>query len=247
MSGWYAMKRGWLSHEALAPVGPWSRAEAWVFLLESAAIKPTTIDIGGRPYTVPRGSCCFSLRFLAAKWKWSVKAVQGFLDVLTRHGVVAVTVAKTGNGTKTKRTQITLCNYEKYQTPGNKTETRGKQKGDKEEQETKDITLDADASKGADAPQGALVEVNLVHSALWTAGKQFLASRGVKNPGAMIGRWLKDNPDPLHIIAALGAAQKSGTQDPIPYIQSLLSKPQGQVPDLDSLFAAVSSQQGATQ
>lgn len=216
MSGWYAMKRGWLDHEAFTPKGPWSRAEAWVFLVESAAYAPTTIDIGGRPYVVARGSCCFALRFLATKWKWSVKAVQSFLATLERHEAIKVSVAKTGNGTKTKRTQITLCNYEKYQSFGDKRETREKQKGDKEEQGN-NISVLSEREAEASAP----VEVSVTSSAVWNAGKPFLASRGVKDPGPMIGRWLKSH-SPLAILSAIEAAQKSGSQDPIPYITETL-------------------------
>lgn len=216
MSGWYAMKRGWLDHEAFRPVGPWSKSEAWVFLVESAAFKPTTIDIGNRPYVVPRGACCFSLRFLAGKWKWSVKAVQTFLKTLESHDAIKISVAKTGNGTKTKRTQITLCNYDKYQSFGHKTDTKGKQKGDKEEQ-----VNNISSKEEAASPPSKPVEVSVSSSAVWNAGKPFLSSRGVGDPGAMIGKWLKSYP-PLSILAAIDAAQKCGTEDPIRYITKAL-------------------------
>ena len=107
MSGWYAVKRGTIEHELFAPVGKWSKFEAWNWLIEAAAYRPTTIDIGGKPYTVPRGACCFSRRFLAQKWGWSRKAVDSFLDKLAAHGAVELSEAKTGVGTRSKRSQIT--------------------------------------------------------------------------------------------------------------------------------------------
>jgi uncharacterized protein YdaU (DUF1376 family) len=65
------------------------------------------------------------------------------------------------------------------------------------------------------------VEVNLISKAVWDAGKPFLASRGIPNAGAMIGRWLKSHP-PLALLQAIEAAQRSGTHDPIPYITEAL-------------------------
>jgi uncharacterized protein YdaU (DUF1376 family) len=86
-------------------------------------------------------------------------------------------------------------------------------------------TLEADASNGAGAP--TTIEVSVTSAAVWAAGKPYLASRGVENPGAMIGRWLKSH-SPLALLGAIEAAQKSGTQDPVPYIiEALKEKPHG--------------------
>lgn len=239
MSGWYAMKRGWLDHEVFEPEGRWSRAEAWVWMVEAAAYKPTTIDLGGKPHVVPRGALCFSLRFLGKRWRWSTKAVQTFLRDLEAHGVVRSEVIRGGHGGETRRTQVTLCNYEKYQSVGNAGETRGKRAGNEEEQGNKDNTLEAIASNGAGAP--TTIEVSVTSSAVWNAGKPFLASKGVDNPGAMIGRWLKTH-SPLEVLAALESAQKSGTQDPVPYITEALKggqhgKPSKSRAQLDAFLA----------
>lgn len=218
MSGWYAMRRGWLDHEIFAPSGQWSKAEAWVWMVEAACFKPTVIDIGGKPYTVPRGALCYSERFMSDKFKWSRKALQTFLGQLEAHGVIARTVARTGTGTKSKRNQITLCNYEKYQSAGAKSEPKERQKGTKEEQGNKETSsLPSEVLPEASQP----IEVSVLSKAVWDAGKPYLAGRGVPNAGAMIGRWLKDHP-PLALLAAIEAAQKSGTHDPIPYINETL-------------------------
>lgn len=220
MSGWYAVKRGTIEHELFAPVGKWSKFEAWNWMIEAAAYKPTVIDIGGKPYTVPRGALCFSQRFLATKFKWSKKAITTFLETLESHNAITVGVIATGTGTRSKRTQVTLCNYEKYQSSGTKTEPKGDQKGTKEEQETnKNLPLEAAALS---APNSEAVEVSVLSKAVWNIGKPFLASRGVKNPGAIIGRWLKASQPP-DILAAFDLAQRAGTQDPIPYITQILN------------------------
>lgn len=216
MSGWYAMKRGWLEHEMFSPVGRWSKAEAWVWLVENACFKPTSVDLGGKPHSVPRGSLCHSLRFMATKWRWSTKAVQTFLRDLEAHGVVKFSVITGGHGGETRRTQITLCNYHKYQSTGNAQETREKRTGNKEEQGNKETTSLSEES-GDSEP----IRVSLVTTTLWAMGKQYLSQHGIQNSGSLIGRWLKTS-EPLQIIAAIDAAQKSGTQDPIPYITEAL-------------------------
>lgn len=241
MSGWYAVKRGTITHELFAPVGKWSKFEAWNWMLEAAAYKPTVIDIGGKPYTVPRGALCFSQRFLAAKFKWSKKGLTTFLDTLESHGAIKVGVIATGTGTRSKRTQVTLCNYEKYQSAGTKTEPKGDQKGTKDKQVTNNNTLPSEENAPS-APECTTIEVSVLSKAVWDAGKPFLASRGVGNPGAIIGKWLKAS-SPSDILSALEAAQRAGTQDPIPYITARLNGKSSQ-PSMAEIFAELDRQKG---
>ncbi|WP_422028131.1 hypothetical protein [Roseovarius sp.] len=209
MSGWYAMKRGWMDHEIFESKQPYTKREAWVWIVESAAYKATPVDIGGKPYTVPRGGMCFSLRFLAQKWRWSVKAVQTFLSQLEAHGIVQVSVAKTGTGTKTKRTQITLCNYDKYQQVGDKTETREKQKSDKEEQ-------------GNNIPVGSADALD-PDKVLFDSGIQYLTASGIPERKArmLLGKWRKEHGTEA-VIAALGRAKREGAIEPVAFIEGCL-------------------------
>ena len=214
--GWFAIKRGALEHDMFAPKGPWSKFEAWVWMVESAAITDTIIDIGGKPYTVPRGAMCFSQRFMATKFKWSKKAVTTFLAQLQAHKSIVISVAKTGNGTRSKRNQVTLCNYDKYQHGGTKTEPKGDQKGAKEEQLTTIPVGRADKSALSE-----VVDFSSPQATAWTFGKPMLAKAGVKDPGAMIGKWCRDYCA-VELLAALQAADKAQTQDPVPYITATL-------------------------
>ena len=218
MNGWYAMKRGWLDHEAFKPKGPWSRAEAWVWMVENAAFKATTIDIGGKPYTVPRGSLCFSERFLSTKFKWSRKALQTFLSQLEAHSVIEKTVAKTGTGTRSKRSQVRLCNYDKYQFDGTKTEPKQNQNSAKEEQGKQINTIPVGETEVSEP-----IKVSVLTTALWSSGVQYLKSCDIaeKQARSLIGRWRKGNSD-VDILSAIEAAQKEGTHDPIPYITEAL-------------------------
>lgn len=76
-------------------------------------------------------------------------------------------------------------------------------------------------AKATDGEAVEPVEVSVVSAAVWKAGKPFLASKGVANAGGMIGRWLKSYP-PLALLQAIEAAQRAGTEDPIPYITEAL-------------------------
>ena len=206
MSGWFAVKRGALEHELFRPEGKWSKFEAWAWMIESAAISERSVDIGGKPYPVKRGQLSFSERFLSGKWVWSQKAVQTFLGKLEAHGAITIELAKTGNGTKSKRTLITLCNYEKYQTPGIKTESRGNQKSIKEEQVT-----NIPPSEGASADAAKVI---------FDSGKRILSAAGVpsQKAGSMLGKWRRDHGDDA-LISALGKAQREGAIDPIAFIE----------------------------
>lgn len=204
--GWFALRRGTLEHEIFAPKGAWTRFEAWVWMIEAAAYRPKTIDIGGKPYTVERGCLCFSQRFLAAKFKWSKKAVTTFLEHLEAHGAIKIGVAKTGNGTRSKRTQVSLCNYDKYQATGAKTDPKGDQKGTKEEQ-VNNIPV-GEASPSGD-PKSIIFGSGL--ALLQRAGLTERQARG------LLGKWCKDHGDAA-VIDALGRAQREGAIDPVAFI-----------------------------
>lgn len=211
MSGWFAVKRGTLEHELFAPQGKWSRYEAWMWLVENAAYKPTEIDIGGKPYTVPRGALCYSLRFLAEKWGWSVKVVRTFLERLQSHRAIDISTAQIGTKKGTARTLIKLCNYDKYQSAGQGEGTARAQQGHKEEQGN-NIPVGANADAPADP-------VKLV----FDAGVRLLMASGKKNPEArqIVGKWRKGHSDEA-LLAAIGRCQREGAVDPVGYISGAL-------------------------
>ena len=214
MSGWYSVKRGMLDHELFAPVGKWSRAEAWLWMIEAAAMSETVIDIGGKPITVQRGCLCFSLRFLAAKWRWGVKAVRCFLTKLEAHKAIEVSMVGSKKGTQegTGRTHIKLCNYDKYQTPGHTKGTGRAQEGHKEEQITSSV---AKATAADAAPDPVKVMFDSGRSLLMAAGKSRDAASKI------LGQW-RNEYGPEAVIAALGRAQREGAIEPVAFINGCL-------------------------
>lgn len=107
MSGHYRMARGWQDHEVFGN-DPYSRRDAWVWIIEHAAWADHTIIVGGKRLTLRRGQLCHAYRHLADTWKWSVAAVQRYVARLQANTMIECS-ADTG------RLVITVCNYEIYQ------------------------------------------------------------------------------------------------------------------------------------
>jgi hypothetical protein len=112
--GYFLIARGLLEHPRFKPQGAFSSAEAWLWLLESAAHTPRDVPTTNGRHRVTvhlePGQLTFSVRFLASKWSWSDKRVQRFLSVLVLDRSVTTQ-------TTTGQTLITLCNWAKYQRP----------------------------------------------------------------------------------------------------------------------------------
>ena len=107
MSGHYRMARGWQEHEVFGN-DPYSRRDAWVWIIEHAAWTDHTIIVGGKRLTLRRGQLCHAYRHLADTWKWSVAAVQRYVARLQANTMI-------GCSADTGRLVITVCNYEIYQ------------------------------------------------------------------------------------------------------------------------------------
>lgn len=123
-AGYIKLYRGWRNDPVFNCNGPFSEAEAWLWLIENATWKDTVRRTGqGSTVTLERGQLHVSLGSLAAAWNWSIKRVRGFLDRLENSQMIAKNGAHTGaqkghsQGTvKGKNgTVLTISNYRKYQ------------------------------------------------------------------------------------------------------------------------------------
>ncbi len=118
---WYLMHRGWLDNPAFKPE-PLTEREAWLWLIENAAYEDTVACVRGQPAKICRGSLSFSLRFLAQAWGWDDPVrVRRYLRRLENWGMIALS-------TVTKQSVITLCNYERYQSPSAADDTKVQRK-----------------------------------------------------------------------------------------------------------------------
>lgn len=114
MSGWIALKRGITKHPLFK--GRPDRLLIWVWLLENAAWKPEPLDVHGKIITVERGQVCTSLRRIADETGLGLQVVRSFLDRLR-------TELQINTETTHGRSLITICNYDKYQSVGDTSNT----------------------------------------------------------------------------------------------------------------------------
>lgn len=104
------MARGWQQHPVFGRE-PFSRRDAWIWLIEHAAFTPRRVDVFGRIVEVQRGQLCRSLRDIAKEWGWDEAKVRRFLSRLQKENMIRC-------DTDARRTIITICNYEQYQNAG---------------------------------------------------------------------------------------------------------------------------------
>lgn len=153
--GVFAVDRGIFDHPVLNSREPFSRREAWLWLLSEAAWKPRSFRSQGKQIELKRGQLSHSVRFLADKWGWSKSAVGRFLDVLQTETMIE---KESGTG----QVVITICNYDQFQrvslptgtATGTQIGTEAGQQRDKEE-DIKGIESNSDSGGlFADQPAG---------------------------------------------------------------------------------------------
>jgi hypothetical protein len=118
MSGYFVVQRNLFDHVDFADE-PFTEREAWLWLISEAAWKPKRVRFGSGSIELQRGELAHSLRFMAEKWKWSVKRVRGAIDRAEKQGRITRKRAHDG-------AVITICNYDKYQLSGH---TEGQSEG----------------------------------------------------------------------------------------------------------------------
>lgn len=113
----YALTRGWMDHHIFDADEPFTRREAWIWLIENANWKDIKKRVNGQLVVLRRGQLSHSIRFIAEKWLWHRNKVDRFFLELKNE-----TMIETENGTG--QNIITICNYDKYQLIPNFYETQ---------------------------------------------------------------------------------------------------------------------------
>lgn len=120
-----------------------SRLEAWIDMLINVNYVDKKTVIKGTVYHVKRGQSIYSLSTWAKRWKWDKSATRRFLQLLEKDGMITMV-------NETQTTQITICNYERYQDERNASETQVKRKRTENETEMKQLNIEiSDTYNGA--------------------------------------------------------------------------------------------------
>ena len=110
MAGWYRMHRGWMDHDVFGR-DPLDRRSAFMWLIENAAFAPAKTRGPKGSIVLQRGQLSYSLRYLAAAWRWPEPKVRRFLRATQDAKIIDA-------ATDAGQMVITVCNYDKYQTDG---------------------------------------------------------------------------------------------------------------------------------
>ena len=116
--GYFALYRKIQDHPFYKEKRVFSKYEAWIDLLMDARHKkkPKQIVIGMRTIECGYGQSIKSLRTMGERWGWTAKKVSRFLDLLENMGQIR-------HENVTVTTRITILNYSKYDTTGNRCDT----------------------------------------------------------------------------------------------------------------------------
>lgn len=130
--------------------GPFTKREAFLWLIAEAAFKPKKRHVGGRTFELERGQLVHSIRFMARAWQWDKSRVLRFLKRLRKENMI---YTETETASETVSRVITICNYKDYQFQPNwsetAVETEARQYRDKLEKGNKEIN-----NKSTSVPYG---------------------------------------------------------------------------------------------
>jgi hypothetical protein len=144
-SRWIAVCVDMFEHPVVGMDKP-RHALAWLWMISTAAWKPTRREVAGKVINLRRGQLIASRSYIAKKTGLSEQEVRTLLVKLSTHKMLSIC----NQGTNV----ITICNYEKYQTP----QTASNQPSTSEQPGsnhtcTKDTT--STTEKNPPTPQGA--------------------------------------------------------------------------------------------
>lgn len=111
---YYRMHRGWMDNPVLDAAEPYTKREAWEWLIANAVWKERQYAVGTSVITLKPGQLATSLRHLADAWKWTKDRARRFLQTLENANMIRV---ESATEVRQSQTVVTICNYSIYQGP----------------------------------------------------------------------------------------------------------------------------------
>ena len=115
MPGFIKLYRG-LQNNPLWTSEPFTKGQAWVDLLLSAAYKDSFFMVHGVKVEVKRGQVGMSQLTMSKRWRWSRNKVRRFLDALEHEQMLE-------QQTNQLTTVVSICNYEEFQSQTKESDT----------------------------------------------------------------------------------------------------------------------------
>jgi molecular chaperone GrpE (heat shock protein) len=106
--GYIAIHRKLREHWLYEEKRVFSKFEAWIDILYDVNHQDNKFLLGSELVEVKRGSVITSLRKLSERWSWSITKVNSFLELLEQDKMLVVKK-------DTKKTRLTVVNYDFYQ------------------------------------------------------------------------------------------------------------------------------------
>lgn len=194
------MARGWQNH-ALFAGEPYSRRDAWEWMIAEARFEPGKQSINGKMMTLERGQLSHSVRFLAEKWGWTKSTVGRFLDRLKTEGMVESEAEsdaggvckKTGTPNGTGQQILIICNYDKYQraleksgTPNGTEAGQQRDKVKERKEGKKDIPASSASGEGVNIAHLQTILPHGIDPELWQELIQIReAKKAINSPNAI--------------------------------------------------------------
>lgn len=207
--GWIKLHRKIQNHWLYQEKRKFSKFEAWIDLLMMVNHEDAKVVLGNEIIEVKRGQRITSIRQLCEKWGWSNTKVTQFLKLLQNDGMVAVK-------SDSKKTLITINNYEFYQGEDDRKTTENRQEND--EKQTKKHTNKNDKNDKND---------NVVVSK--ADGSKNPVQFYEKNFGALspfqieiLWSWVDDFGDTEIINYAISEVAKVNPRSPFKYLEGIL-------------------------
>lgn len=108
--GYITLNRGFFDNPLWKEERVYSRAEAWLDLIQSARFEANKEIINNKLIEVQRGQLIASRRYLQKRWCWGGTKVSNFLNLLVKEGMI-------NQQTNQGQTTLTLCKYKDYNKP----------------------------------------------------------------------------------------------------------------------------------
>jgi len=132
MSGWIKIHRSITNHWLYTEKRVYSKLEAWYDIIMNVNYIDNKVIIKGNLYEVKRGQSILSLDSWSKRWNWDKSKVRRFLKTLQLDNMIVIE-------SDTVTTQLTVCNYDSYQSEKTISETQTKRKRNADETQTTPI------------------------------------------------------------------------------------------------------------